>query len=245
MEYRRWGECLPRAAIGRLDAVYGTADHLWLLLGRLADFNARDQRRKKKAVDANGGQWTLPASRGVEPQGYMNGGSTRKDGQRSGTGKESATGIRGRHYAGMGDSTLNSAKEQHQSGKAAERPTRKHGTNSNIMALGHTSPHHETSEPNSARMSGTPFGGMPGGSLSGGRGFAGLPPDPLNGMHGMIPPTPAARMPEGFVNEPFSLASSEDDDLELEAATIEAEKEWEDIKRALGVFEDSLGPDYK
>jgi hypothetical protein len=46
--------------MGRADAVYGTHDHLVLLLGRIADFTARDRSRKIKVLEANGGQWRPP-----------------------------------------------------------------------------------------------------------------------------------------------------------------------------------------
>jgi hypothetical protein len=46
--------------MGRPDAIYGTHDHLVLLLGRIADFTARDRSRKIKVLEANGGQWRPP-----------------------------------------------------------------------------------------------------------------------------------------------------------------------------------------
>jgi hypothetical protein len=46
--------------MGRADAIYGTHDHLILLLGRIADFTARDRNRKVKVLEANGGQWRPP-----------------------------------------------------------------------------------------------------------------------------------------------------------------------------------------
>lgn len=46
--------------MGRPDAIYGTHDHLILLFARLADFNARDRKRKIKVMEANGGQWRPP-----------------------------------------------------------------------------------------------------------------------------------------------------------------------------------------
>ncbi|RAK99208.1 putative C6 finger domain protein [Aspergillus ibericus CBS 121593] len=55
--YSQWGQCPPRAGMGRLDAIYGSADHLWLLLGRLADFGVRDRKRKLKAAKATGSEW--------------------------------------------------------------------------------------------------------------------------------------------------------------------------------------------
>lgn len=47
---------------------YGTFDHLILLLGRLAEFAAKDLKRKRKAVQANGGQWR-PQSGASVPSG--------------------------------------------------------------------------------------------------------------------------------------------------------------------------------
>lgn len=51
-EYDRWSLCPPRAPLGRLDAVYGTFDHLMLLMGRLADFASKDLKRKTLALKA-------------------------------------------------------------------------------------------------------------------------------------------------------------------------------------------------
>ncbi|CAK7270383.1 hypothetical protein SEPCBS57363_004076 [Sporothrix epigloea] len=48
MEYSCWTQCTPRAPIGKIDAIYGTYDHLMLLLGRVCDFSNRDQSRKRK-----------------------------------------------------------------------------------------------------------------------------------------------------------------------------------------------------
>lgn len=57
LDYNRWADCPPRSSLGSGDTVYGSFDHLMLLLGRVADFTARDRSRKIKVVDANGGQW--------------------------------------------------------------------------------------------------------------------------------------------------------------------------------------------
>ncbi|KAL8689977.1 MAG: hypothetical protein Q9218_004474 [Villophora microphyllina] len=57
LSYDRWSHCPPRAPVGRLDAVYGSYDHLVLLFARLTDWAARDLARKikaqKKAEDMN------------------------------------------------------------------------------------------------------------------------------------------------------------------------------------------------
>src|ERR1700753_13407 len=57
MDYSRWGDCPPRAPIGKADAVFATHDHFLLLLGRIADFAAKDRDRKIKVIAATGGQW--------------------------------------------------------------------------------------------------------------------------------------------------------------------------------------------
>ncbi|KAK6957888.1 hypothetical protein Daesc_000677 [Daldinia eschscholtzii] len=54
LDYDAWIQCPPRAPIGRLDAIYGTYDHLMLLLGRLANFASKDLRRKREALKTAG-----------------------------------------------------------------------------------------------------------------------------------------------------------------------------------------------
>ena len=60
LPYDRWGHCPPRGPIGKLEAIYGTMDHMILLMGRIADFSSKDQLRKRKVMAANGGQWKPP-----------------------------------------------------------------------------------------------------------------------------------------------------------------------------------------
>nr|POE54475.1 hypothetical protein CFP56_41413 [Quercus suber] len=55
-----WGNCPPRAPLGRPDAVYGSFDHLVILLARIANFTAKDRARKLQQIRANGGRW-MPA----------------------------------------------------------------------------------------------------------------------------------------------------------------------------------------
>lgn len=57
MDFNQWADCPPRAPLGKGDAVYGSFDHLVLLLGRIADFASRDRHRKLKQVELNGGYW--------------------------------------------------------------------------------------------------------------------------------------------------------------------------------------------
>ncbi|KAG0153904.1 hypothetical protein PDIDSM_1283 [Penicillium digitatum] len=55
--YSQLGQCPPRAGIGRLDAIYGSADHLWLLLARVTDFGFRDRKRKLRTLKAGRVDW--------------------------------------------------------------------------------------------------------------------------------------------------------------------------------------------
>lgn len=53
LSYDWWSHCPPRAPIGKLDAVYGSMDHLILLTARVADFAGKDRKRKIRAAAAN------------------------------------------------------------------------------------------------------------------------------------------------------------------------------------------------
>lgn len=57
LPYNQWTQCPPRAGLGKADALYGSFDHLVLLLGRLVDFGFRDRKRKLKALEKFGGEW--------------------------------------------------------------------------------------------------------------------------------------------------------------------------------------------
>lgn len=57
MPYYLQGQCPPRAGIGRIDAIYGSADHLWLVLARVSEFGYRDRKRKLKALRDSGTDW--------------------------------------------------------------------------------------------------------------------------------------------------------------------------------------------
>ncbi|KAJ5273253.1 hypothetical protein N7478_008378 [Penicillium angulare] len=50
-------QCPPRAGMGRIDAIYGSTDHFWLLLGRITDFGYRDRKRKLKVLRVAGTEW--------------------------------------------------------------------------------------------------------------------------------------------------------------------------------------------
>lgn len=57
MPYYMQCQSPPRAGIGRIDAIYGSADHLWLLLARVTDFGYRDRKRKLRSLRAAGTDW--------------------------------------------------------------------------------------------------------------------------------------------------------------------------------------------
>ncbi|QSS52079.1 C6 finger domain-containing protein [Histoplasma capsulatum var. duboisii H88] len=61
LPFNRWGSCPPRSGVGKLDAVYGSNDHLLLLLARTTDFVTRDRARKMQVRKQNGGQWRPPS----------------------------------------------------------------------------------------------------------------------------------------------------------------------------------------
>jgi hypothetical protein len=67
-------------------------------------------------------------------------------------------------------------------------------------------------------------------------------------MFGMGPPVPEPAMPAAFSSAPrdvLYVPPPSPGDLELEAATLDAEAEWSEIQTALDAFEQSLGPDWQ
>ncbi|KAL1800841.1 hypothetical protein ACET3X_001183 [Alternaria dauci] len=67
--YRKWSDCPPRAPLGRADALYGSHDHIILLLGRIADFTVRDRSRKLRQIEADGGWRPRPGMPGFGNMG--------------------------------------------------------------------------------------------------------------------------------------------------------------------------------
>ena len=177
MPYTRWGQCPPRAPIGKLDAIYGTMDHLVLLIGRIAEFAGKDQIRKREAVKADGGVW-MPRP--------------------------------GKFPPGMFPGPPSGASQSTSAGGAAGPTT---------MPFGQA-------QPPTVRSAIPQY------------------PPPI---HGMTPSLGPQRMPEGFVNYPdvSHMGMPQGEDMDLEAATMAAEAEWNDIKNALEVFEQSLGSDFQ
>lgn len=57
LPYQDWKFFVPRGRIGSASSVHATMDHLWLVLGRLADFGAKDRSRKLRKMAITGGVW--------------------------------------------------------------------------------------------------------------------------------------------------------------------------------------------
>lgn len=57
LDLSRWTDCPPRASFNNPEAVYGSWDHLTILLARIGEFVATDRQRKLEVVQANGGAW--------------------------------------------------------------------------------------------------------------------------------------------------------------------------------------------
>ncbi|KAI9798752.1 MAG: hypothetical protein M1833_004582 [Piccolia ochrophora] len=70
------------------------------------------------------------------------------------------------------------------------------------------------------------------------------PPGPM--MFGMIPPTEPPKISPAFQEgSPRTPPRPVQEEIELEAATVEAEEEWTRIKQAMQLFEESLGPAFQ
>ena len=62
--------------MNRVDMVYGSIDHLTIIMGRIADFSVKDRKRKLRVMEGQGGQWRPPASMAIPdpPPARQNGG---------------------------------------------------------------------------------------------------------------------------------------------------------------------------
>lgn len=224
LDYVRWDQCPPRARIGTLGTTYGSSDHLFLLIGKLAEFQARDVKRKRAVEKINGG-WIPPPELGGPPRATMG------MGRGQGCGGPPAGMGRGRPPMGapsmgippMGGHSMAMSMDMGQ------------GPSSGMMYSGGPPPHMASSPPpymQQRESPTTPNGG------------------PV--MYGMIPNEPT-RLPRAFaeMDTPEGITIQPDssdlptDPTSLEALTVEAELEWNDIYNALQIFQDNLGQEYK
>lgn len=82
LPYQDWKFLVPRGKIGSAANLYATMDHLWLILGRLADFGAKDRARKLRKMATMGGAW-VPESGFMNPPATMSETSQAGDTMRS------------------------------------------------------------------------------------------------------------------------------------------------------------------
>ena len=148
---------LTQIQVTYIYARYGTFDHLVLLMGRLAEFTAKDLKRKQMAMRINGGYQPPEGSPGSDHQ---------------------------------------------------------------------ATPHSQQQY----------FPQMP------------LPPMQMQAQmppfSGMVPVSDP-KLPMGFGSRDQSPQSFHADDVDLEALTIEAEEEWQDIRHAFSFLEDNFGDDFQ
>src|SRR5690606_38209881 len=71
LDYVFWSQCPPRSSVGTLGPQLKGSDDLIYLIGRVADFQARDMKRKKRVEKANGGMWVPPPEMGGPPRGLL------------------------------------------------------------------------------------------------------------------------------------------------------------------------------
>lgn len=67
MHFSHWTRCPPRAPLGRRGAVYGSFDHVTLLIGRVCDFVSRDVPRKIAWNEAHGSPFPPAIFYGMAP----------------------------------------------------------------------------------------------------------------------------------------------------------------------------------
>ena len=84
LPYENWKYFPPRGQMGCIDSAHATMDHLWLVLGRLTDFAAKDRARKMRKLATTGGEWR------PEP-GFLDGLARPKEHRAEAIGQESSS----------------------------------------------------------------------------------------------------------------------------------------------------------
>lgn len=221
-----------------MGTTYGSSDHFFLLLGRLCAFQERDLKRKKAVQKANGGRWIPPPEMGGPPKGVGRGWG--RGGSSTGTGGGFPTGMQGPPPGWNGQGP----------------PPGWGGRGLGISGPSSGGTPQGMGGPQMSFQPGLPMNGPPHGM---GRGV-GMPPfmgggspfEPI--QYGMAPaPSGQPRVPQAFA-ENFPEISREEEQRrklreqspeDLDAATLEAEVEWDAIFKAFQVFQESLGPEYQ
>ncbi|KAF2763127.1 hypothetical protein EJ05DRAFT_26911 [Pseudovirgaria hyperparasitica] len=227
LDYSRWGDCPPRAPIGKSEAAYATHDHFILMLGRIADFAARDRDRKIQAIEAQGGAWKpdprMFAALMGRPAGGLSPGMARP-----GSGMPHIPGAMGQTpYSG----NVNAPQSGYPFGTQI----------ANSMGV------------SGASTAAVPPFGLPGQDPQGG--FpTGRPPTQPQGppalpkipFFGMAPSSSHIHMPSSYAKYGRKAKEAEPEDiLDLEEALRLALEEWQQINAALNVFASNLGPQFQ
>ncbi|KAF6841986.1 C6 finger domain-containing protein [Colletotrichum plurivorum] len=218
MDYHHWTQCPPRAPMGRLEAIYGTYDHLMLLLGRLCSFVAKDLPRKRKSFKGfgppGGRPGGPPGGHPGAPPGRPPGGPPNMGGPPRGGQVWPPPGMPGGPPPGMMGGMP---------GGPPDRPP-----------MGMPPP----------GMMGGPPGGPPGpppGMMGGGGG--GSPPM----FPGMLPNLGKVTLPMGFSppRDESPPPPEVPEDLDSDIAADAAMREWKSLREAFEVLRSKFGPEFQ
>ncbi|KZF25375.1 hypothetical protein L228DRAFT_75322 [Xylona heveae TC161] len=239
LDYDRWADCTPRAPIGRLNAVYGTVDHLVLLLGRIATFACNDLRRKRRVIKANGGVWRPPKKFQAGPtnaaatnQNPLRSQNTAQQNPMDSQGAEDTQSVRKRPLTGPNPSTA--PPQGFPSGASSAGPGGPPPMGIKMPSMYGMVPSEGPPDMPSAFTATTL---NPRTSSSSSSSSTTLP-------HGTSTTDTTSSLPNsGASSRPHHISTV--DDIELEAATVEAEEEWSQINDAINTFEESLGSEYQ
>ncbi|KAK2011161.1 hypothetical protein LZ32DRAFT_534401 [Colletotrichum eremochloae] len=228
MDYQHWTQCPPRAPMGRLEAIYGTYDHLMLLLGRLCSFASKDLPRKRKSFKGFG---PPPGGRpggppGAPPGAPINAGGPPQGGSHVWPPPGMAGGMPG------GD----------------PRPGKMGGIPDGMSGGPPGGP--SVSMPPAGMM-----GGLPGGGFGGAGG--GPPPGMMPGGNGVSPPMFPGMLPNlGKVTLPMGFSPPRDEtppplgeeapeELDSDMAASAAMREWESLREAFEILHSQFGPEFQ
>ncbi|KAJ3953944.1 hypothetical protein N0V92_009577 [Colletotrichum tropicale] len=217
MDYQHWTQCPPRAPMGRLEAIYGTYDHLMLLLGRLCSFASKDLARKKKSFKGFGPPGGPPGGRPGVPTGGPPGAPPGREGPPNASGPPGGGG-----------------QEWVPPGMATGMP----GGGPPPGMMGGMPGGPPGGPP--PGMRGHPGG--PGGRTGAPPG-AGSPPM----FPGMLPNLQKVRLPMGFSPPrddsppPPEIPEDLDSDVAMEAAM----REWEGLREAFEILRSQFGPEFQ
>ncbi|KAK6340752.1 hypothetical protein TWF696_009076 [Orbilia brochopaga] len=254
LDYAHWSKCPPRSRIGTLGTLYGSTDYLFLLYGRLADFQARDAKRKAE-VEKYG---PAPAILELMKSG---GGGPRPPGQGGGGPPGPPPGSSGPSMAGPsgGPQTGGPPGGPPPGWQGGPPPGWQGGPPPGWQGgpppgwQGGPPPGWQGGPPPGWQGGPPPGwqGGPPPGMTGPSPSAAGIPPGNMpppgppytapGATSGGMPPPPAP--PAGGPRMP--PPTSKYTKAELESMTAEAELEWIEIKKALLLFQESLGDEFQ